>query len=150
LNAFTKRTGGEARELVRRGAVGWHHEPVEGFVDRIRDVDDHLPGELVGVSLDGSARVRVVHGEDDHLGLERIADHGGPDDALTADVGRDRLGSLRVLADDREVMPAREHAAADAPRHVAGADQRDMHVSSRLSLRLRCLRCRLGDGWTSS
>jgi hypothetical protein len=36
----------EARELVRSGAVGRDHKPVEGLVDGIRDVDDDVPGEL--------------------------------------------------------------------------------------------------------
>src|SRR4051794_1024866 len=49
------------------------------------------------------------------------------DGALPAEVGRDGRSVLRVLADDSELVPAGEHPAANAPRHVAGADDRDFH-----------------------
>jgi hypothetical protein len=38
----------------------------------------------------------------------------GLDGAVSTDVGDCSLGALRVLADDGEVVAAREHAAADA------------------------------------
>src|SRR5215218_9909587 len=136
------RTRGEACELVRGGAVGRYHEPVEGFVDGICDVDDDLLGELVGELLDGAASVRVVHGEDDHLALDRIAGDGRFDGALSADVASDSFGSPRVFSYDCEVMAARQQAAADAPGHVAGADQRYTHRATRLSVRGRSWRCR--------
>src|SRR5215211_2996484 len=46
---------------------------------------------------------------------------------LSGDVDGDRLGALRVVAHDGEVVAAREHAGADAPRHVPGSDDRDVH-----------------------
>ena len=79
-----------------------------------------------------------------------IAVNGGPDAALSAEVGGDRLGPLLVFAHHRQVVAAREHAAPEAPCHVAGADQRDVHDVSPLSLRVRASVRRLGGGWTSS
>jgi hypothetical protein len=48
---------------------------------------------------------------------QRAQGDRGLDGAVCADAGGYRLGTLRVLADDGEIVAAREHAAAD-PRAV--------------------------------
>ena len=101
------RPAGQRRQLLRGGAVGRHHEPVEGLVHGVGDVYDDLPGDLVGVLLSGAESVRVVHRQNDHVALDRIAAHRRLDRARPGDVAGDRLGALEVLADDGEVMTAR-------------------------------------------
>ena len=41
----------------------------------------------------------------------------------------ERLRRLPVTCDQLEIVPAREHARADAPRHVARPNNRHLHVT---------------------
>jgi hypothetical protein len=138
LNAFTTGVplGDELGDLLGRRATSRRCQPVPRLgVDRIRDVDDDLASEPIGVLLDGLLDAGVVDGEDDYLAAERSR---GVDDArgVAKLVGeRPRLG--RVAVEDFYVVAARDGARADAAPHVAGADDRDLHGVSSTSLSVR-------------
>jgi hypothetical protein len=118
--------GDELGDLLGRRATSRRCQPVPRLgVDRIRDVDDDLASEPIGVLLDGLLDAGVVDGEDDYLAAERSR---GVDDArgVAKLVGeRPRLG--RVAVEDFYVVAARDGARADAAPHVPGADDRDLH-----------------------
>ena len=84
------------RQFGGSGAVRGNSEGVEGFeVQRVRDVDDDLPGELGSVTDDDALQCRVRHGEDDDvagdgcvgIGRTDVLDIGAPGAQHTVDGG---------------------------------------------------------------
>src|SRR5215216_2779158 len=161
-----------AREARSERVLNSHVKQARGLeltCARLRADVDRLEPSVAGEGGDLGLRLIVVTGDEHVEGMagdlalgqracegrvERLHEartRGGRlDGALSADVAGDTFGSLRVFSDDRKVMAARQHAAADAAGRVARADQRDMHGASRLSVRVCFWRCRLSGGWTSS
>jgi hypothetical protein len=129
LNAFSQRAqpASAASSSVAEPSGGTTSPSKDSFTGLVISTAT-FPARLVGVLLGGAESVRSYTAR-----TTTWPSIGSPLTAVLTvpapgDVGGDRLGALEVLADDGEVMTAREHAAADAPRHVAGTDYHNLQV----------------------
>ena len=87
-----------------------------------------LPTSCEPYALDDLARDRVPDGEHDDLARDRVAELAAPRPA--PELAREHLGLLPLDAEERERVAPVTTTRADAPSHVAGSDDRDVHADS--------------------
>jgi len=128
LKALTTVTPGAARAWISSAAEAGarrHDERVErGEVDRVRDVDDGLAGQVGAVSGHHLPRRVVRQGQHDKGAGGNALRASGRD--LRAKLGGQRLGLGRFAIENLQAPAGGDRPGADAAGHVAAADDGDV------------------------
>jgi nucleoside-diphosphate-sugar epimerase len=117
---------------------------VEHGTRGIYNVVDDEPAAVAELAVVGAENVgdRVVgDGEHDDLALQLIAD--GPGAHLAGELVGELAGAVGARSEQHHPMAAGEQSGRDATRHVAGADDRDLHAAA-LGRSTACSCCSCG------